>query len=205
MGTNMLAGAIVAMLAVAGCSSAPSGSGIKTIGNAAPKRLFVCHGYGCTYRTRLDLGASDGAKFKAILAAGKASPNAERAAISRAVQYFENRTYQVIGIRDLPKGAIGASRIKGQMDCIDESTNTNALLLYLANRGLLKHHTVAKKQSRGFFFDGRYPHWTAAIRDSKGELWVVDSWYAPMGGAPDIMPLSAWKPRGVMGSNEPAA
>jgi hypothetical protein len=25
---------------------------------------------------------------------------------------------------------------------------------------------------------------------------VVDSWYAPMGGAPDIFPYSEWKLRG---------
>jgi hypothetical protein len=28
----------------------------------------------------------------------------------------------------------------------------------------------------------------------------VDSWYAPMGGAPDIFPLSQWKKRGVLES-----
>ena len=68
-------------------------------------------------------------------------------------------------MRDKPKADFGASHIKGQMDCVDESTNTHGFLLYLANRGLLKFHKVGRKVSRGFFLDGRYPHWTAIVID----------------------------------------
>ena len=32
-----------------------------------------------------------------------------------------------------------------------------------------------------------------------GTRWAVDSWYEPMGGKPDVMPLDQWKSRGVMG------
>lgn len=86
------------------------------------------------------------------------------------------------------------------MDCVDESTNTDALLRYLQGRGLLTHHKVEPRTSRGFLLDGRYPHWTAVIGAPDGVKWVVDSWYAPMGGAPDIFPLSEWKQRGVLES-----
>lgn len=86
------------------------------------------------------------------------------------------------------------------MDCVDESTNTDALLRYLQGNGLLRYHSVESRTSRGFLLDGRYPHWTAVIRAPDGIKWVVDSWYAPMGGAPDIIPLSAWKTRGVLES-----
>ncbi len=75
-----------------------------------------------------------------------------------------------------------------------------ALLRYLQGRGLLKYHKVEARTSRGFLFDGRYPHWTAVIRAPDGVKWVVDSWYAPMGGIPDISPLSDWKPRGLLSS-----
>lgn len=69
----------------------------------------------------------------------------------------------------------GKARIKGQMDCIDESTNTDNFLRYLQSRGWLKHHTVARRTSRGAFFDGRYPHWTAVVEDKQGQKWAVDS------------------------------
>ena len=86
------------------------------------------------------------------------------------------------------------------MDCIDESTNTRTLLVYLADRKLLRHHTVGMNASRGFLVDGRYPHSTAVIRDASGVRWAVDSWYAPMGGSPDILPLGQWMPRGFLAS-----
>jgi hypothetical protein len=162
--------------------------------------ISVCHGYDCGFRTKLVLGPRDAARFQSIMRAGASSPAAERAALKKAVQYFEERSYQVIGVRDRPEAAVIGARIKGQMDCIDESTNTTALLHYLANRGLLKHHTVGRKVSRGFFLDGRYPHWTAIIVDRAGTKWVVDSWYSAGGGAPDIFPYEQWKVRGVLQS-----
>lgn len=194
------ASATLALLILAGCTSTSPETPVETLGYAAPARLSVCHGYGCTFKTRLELGARDGARFKAIMARGKASPAAERKAISRAVRYFEDRSYQVTGVRDEPSAKLGASRIRGQMDCIDEATNTRALLRYLAKRGMLKHHKVERNASRGHFIDGRYPHWTAVIRDPKGVTWAVDSYYAPMGGAPDVIPMSEWKPRGYLSS-----
>ncbi|PWK65931.1 hypothetical protein [Aminobacter sp. AP02] len=180
-------------------------SGFIGLAQAAPNvavtnRIDICHGYSCAFRSRLDLGPNDAKRFASILASGKASPQAERAAIAKAVSYFETRSQQVTGVRDQPKSEFGASKVRGQMDCVDESTNTNSLLRYLEARGLLKYHKVEAKTSRGFLLDGRYPHWTAVIRAPDGVKWVVDSWYAPMGGAPDIIPLSDWKVRGVLES-----
>ena len=89
--------------------------------------------------------------------AGAGSPQAERAAISKAVRYFEQRTFRATGIRDLPQSEFGASRIRGQMDCVDKSTNTHALLVYLAERKLLRFHKVGDRASRGFFSTGAIP------------------------------------------------
>ncbi|WP_378952289.1 hypothetical protein [Mesorhizobium sp. ANAO-SY3R2] len=188
----LLAGALVVLACVA----------VSHRVAAAPesKRIQICHGYGCAFRSTLVLGPGDAQRFASLLAAGRASPKAERAAISRAVSYFEGRAQQVTGVRDQPKSEFGASKIKGQMDCVDESTNTDALLRYLQGRGLFRYHKVEARTSRGFLLDGRYPHWTAVIRAPDGVRWVVDSWYAPMGGAPDIFPLSEWKQRGVLES-----
>ena len=85
------------------------------------------------------------------------------------------------------------------MDCIDESTNPRAVLLYLDQRHLLAFHTVRANTARGVLIDGRYPHWTAAVRDNSGKDWAVDSWFEAAGGPPDIVPLSYWRTRGVWG------
>jgi hypothetical protein len=115
------------------------------------------------------------------------------------VAYFETRAGQAIGVRDTAKSTLAQSGRMGQMDCIDESTNTRTLLLYLQGRGFLRHHNVESNVSRGFFADGRYPHSTAVVSEKGGPRWAIDSWYEPMGGKPDIMPLDQWKTRGVMG------
>jgi hypothetical protein len=199
MRCGILLGVLLFPAIAAGCSSVPDRSSGLVVGYAMPKQIDICHGYGCAYRAKLRLDASDGERFRNIMAAGAASPAAERAAISKADQYFEERAYTATGLRDRPEAEV-AGAARGQMDCVDESTNTNSLLVYLAERGLLRHHKVEKRVTRGFLLDGRYPHWTAVISDPAGVRWVVDSWYAPMGGAPDIIPLSEWKPRGFLGS-----
>jgi len=193
-GISTRSGRLLPLLLLLCALSAIDGAGRPA---AAQDVIHVCHGYGCWFRASLALDAADARRFAAILAAGRRSPAAERAAISDAVRHFERRAFDVIGIRDEPRSRFGASGQPGQMDCIDESTNTRALLLYLAERNLLRHHTVGSVASRGFLIDGRYFHSTAVIRDTGGNEWAVDSWYAPMGGAPDILPLSEWKVQGL--------
>lgn len=201
MKSRSIAPAVLLVLAgaISGCTSVTSRYDLQ-IKKVDAGRIYVCHGFDCYFKTRLDINQADANRFSAIMAAGAASPEAERAAISKAVQYFETRAGEAIGVRDEPKSSFGKSGQKGQMDCIDESTNTRSLLRYLAKRDLLKYHTVEDNVSRGLFIDGRYPHSTAVVQQKGGVKWAVDSWYAPMGGAPDIIPLSDWLPRGVLGS-----
>ncbi|MDQ6437915.1 hypothetical protein RB623_28005 [Mesorhizobium sp. LHD-90] len=166
---------------------------------AAAERLTICHGYSCYYETRLDFGAQDLSRIASIMRAGSSSPEAERRALSRAIQYFERRASGVLGVRDRPKGELGHGRELGQMDCIDESTNTTTLLRLIEAKGMLRHHRVLRRTSRGYLLDNRFPHFAAVIVDKSGRRWAVDSWYEPGGGAPDIMPLDQWKQRGVAG------
>lgn len=163
-------------------------------------RIIVCHGFDCSYKTAYAVSEEDLTRFADIMAEGTASPEAERKAIAAANMYYEERAAQFIGIRDKAKSNIRQSREKGQMDCIDESTNTRSMLLFLAENGWLKHHKVEWNVSRGFLLDARYFHSTAVIKENAtGKKWAVDSWYEPTGQAPDITPLSYWKTRGVMG------
>jgi len=183
---------------VAGCTSSSSNY-LGEITKTEESRLFVCHGFDCSYKTRLDLRAADHAQFAAYFAK-VSSPEAERSAVGKAVQYAEERAASVIGVRDLPKSDYTQSRVKGHMDCIDESTNTRSLMLYLEKRGLLKHHAVEANRSRGLFVDGRYPHSTAVLREKlSGKKWAVDSWYEPAGGPPDILPFDQWMASGRFG------
>lgn len=163
--------------------------------------VMVCHGFDCRNQTRVVLSAADSGRFATIMAAGAGSAAAERAAIGRAVEFYEKRAVEAIGASDHAKSDVTQTGQTGQMDCIDESTNTRTLLLYLSGAGLLKHHRVERNVSRGILLDARYPHSTAVLTEvATGTKWAVDSWYGASGEAPDIMKLSQWLTRGVVGA-----
>lgn len=172
---------------------------LAIIPQAKAATFRVCHGYDCYYQTKVILTGSDLARIQGLLKQGSKSPADERKALRNAVAIFEERSTLTIGVRDKPRMQFGKARIKGQMDCVDESTNTDNFIRYLHTQGWLKHYQPTRKTTRGSFFDGRYPHWTAVMVDERGEKWAVDSWFEPGGGPPDIMPLKEWKRRGYGG------
>ncbi len=187
---------LLAGLFVAGCVPTLDNQGAAAV---VPLKFVACYGYGCRKRVTYRISQEMSDRFASIMSEGSSSAEAERSAIKKAVGYYEDLSANHIGVRDDPKSPIAASGKLGQMDCIDESTNTDHLLHYLQARGMLAYHKVEPKTSRGMFIDGRYPHWTAVIKDTSGKKWAVDSWYEPAGGHPDIMPLDHWRTRGVMG------
>ncbi len=181
---------------VAGC--APDFKEQKTSA-VVPMKFVACYGYGCRTRVTYRITQEMHDRFAAIMSEGSTSAEAEREAIRNAVAYYETLSTKRIGASDDPKSPIANSGKLGQMDCIDESTNTKHVLIYLQSRGLLGYHSVQPNTSRGLLVDGRYPHWTAVIKDTSGTKWAVDSWYEPAGGKPDVTTLAYWRTRGVWG------
>jgi len=160
-----------------------------------PSSVIICHGFGCAFRTEIALTDADRAQMAAIMAAGSASAQAERAAIGRTEAWFERRIAPVTGTAQRVARAgplIGGALNRGQFDCIDTTNNTNSLLLVLDQLKLLRHHTIAAPVSRFLITEG--PHNTAVIRDRKtNELWTVDPWTHEGSEVPDIFPLAKWK------------
>ena len=160
-------------------------------------RVVICHGFGCHLKTSVGFSAADFATFARILAKGQASPAAERQAIRSAVAWAEKRVAPTVGSEDDVGGLdIWNAGERGQMDCLDEATNTTSYLLVAEQRGLLRHHTVARPVSRGFFLDGRYPHATAVVvENGSGQAYAVDSWPHGNGVEPNVMTLETWQAR----------
>ncbi|MEZ5811296.1 MAG: hypothetical protein R3D45_07755 [Rhizobiaceae bacterium] len=198
-GLGKIVAGLLCALPLSACTSISSNySGEITRTNTT--RIIVCHGFDCSYKTPYHVSQQDWDRFAEIMAAGAHSPEAERAAVAAADMFYEERAVLAIGVRDEAKSDITQSRMRGQMDCIDESTNTRSLLLFLAKNDWLRYHKVEFNVSRGVFLDARYPHSTAVLKEiGTGRKWAVDSWYEATGGKPDIMPLENWKTRGVMG------
>jgi len=160
-----------------------------------PATVFVCHGFGCKYRAEVDLTPGDRAKLAQILAAGRASPAAERKAIAAAGAWFDRRVGPVAGTANhVARAGVSYMYDVHQFDCIDSSRNTTSLLLLLDQLNLLRHHDVDAPEARGFLIDGRPPHATAVlVEKGTGTKWSVDSWTVGYGQAPDVMPLDQWK------------
>lgn len=192
---------LAALLAV----TVPPGISAAAASKAQSSVLEICHGTQCTYRTKLHLTGKDTRRLASIMARGKGSAEAERRAVASAIVYFEQRSAATLGRRDTPFSQFKNSRVKGEMDCIDESTNSHGLLSYLERNGLLRHHTVRRNLSRGFIVDNQFPHAAAALRDRKGTVWAVDSWPVPVGAAPQIMTVSQWRRNGDLGREFRAA
>lgn len=151
-----------------------------------------CRGYGCTYIDKVTLTKRDWKQIERTMRSRNAQQ--ERANISKTIALFEKKIGAITGtsqdVRD--------TYIKGgpfQQDCVDESTNTTTYLSLLAQKGLLKFHTVSAPNSRLFFTSGNLgPHSTAVIVDNEtGEKYAVDSWFHDNGEPAEIVTLKDWK------------
>jgi hypothetical protein len=156
--------------------------------------VIVCHGFGCTHRTEIGLGSGDRARLATLLAAGKASAEAERRAIATAVVWFDRRVGPQAGTTHrIARAGVLTKTGPGQMDCIDTSRNTTSLFLILDQLRLLRHHQVDGPVARGYLLDGRGLHATAVLRETRsGKKWAVDNWTRNYGERPDVMPLEKW-------------
>jgi hypothetical protein len=159
-----------------------------------PASVIVCHGFGCDRRTEIALGKGDHAKLASLMAPGKASAAAERNAAAAAAAWFDRRVGPQAGTTGrVARASLLSVSGPGQMDCIDTSRNVTALLLVLDQLRLLRFHQVEAPVARGFFLDGRGPHATAVLRETKsGQKWAFDAWTRKYGEKPDVMPLEKW-------------
>lgn len=153
--------------------------------------LSYCSGFGCMHRSVVRTDGDAGAELAAIMAAGAASPSAERDAIEAAVSWFERKAIPLMGgVIDTPGTDSKDFRVLGQTDCIDEAANTTTLLIHMQNKGLMTHHTVTRPIARGGLM---VPHVTAVIRERQsGVLWAVDSWALSGGERPVILTVDRW-------------
>jgi hypothetical protein len=158
------------------------------------KSMTVCYGFVCRRREILDFTPGDRNTLTQILAAGRASAAAERAAVQKAVIWFDRRMGPVIGTNKRVANAdIRALDDKHNFDCWDTTRNTTSLLLVLQEWGLFRYHVVGDPHYRGNPLVLQLPHNTAVLveRATKVE-WVVDMWPRGYSQPPDVMTLEKW-------------
>jgi hypothetical protein len=119
-------------------------------------------------------------------------PEGERAAIARAVAWYEKRIAPEAGTAGA-KARSTASGDPSQIDCVESSLNTTSALLMLQGLGLLQYHRVEPYVSRMLFDLVHFVHSTAVLTDLKtDQKWAVDTWVRNSGELPDVRPLADW-------------
>jgi hypothetical protein len=176
--------------------SAPQAALYSTVSIFPPsaQRMTVCYGFVCRRREMLDFTARDRSALTQILAAGRASAAAERAAVQKAVIWFDRRMGPVIGTnKRVAKADIRALDDKHNYDCWDTTRNTTSLLLVLQQWGLLKYHVVGDPRYRGNALVLQTPHNTAVLVERATRVeWVVDMWPRGYLQPPDVMTAAKW-------------
>jgi len=156
--------------------------------------MTICYGFVCRRRATLDFTDGDRKALTQILAAGKASPVAERAAIQKAVIWFDRRAGSMLGTSARVANAdIRSGADAKNFDCWDSTRNVSSLLLVLQEWGLFKHHTVGNPRYRGNILVMQLPHNTAVLVEKASRVeWVVDMWTTRYLQPPDVKLLEQW-------------
>ncbi|WP_409411151.1 hypothetical protein [Bradyrhizobium sp. AUGA SZCCT0169] len=156
--------------------------------------MTVCYGFVCRRRQILEFTPQDRTALTQIMAAGRGSAVAERAAVQKAVVWFDRRMGPILGTnKRVAKADFRYFDDKHNYDCWDTTRNTTSLLLVLRDWGLLKHHAIGDPRYRGNTLVLQTPHNTAVLVDraTKAE-WVVDLWPRGYLQPPDVMPVEKW-------------
>jgi len=156
--------------------------------------MTVCYGFVCRRRVSLDFSAADQKALTQIMASGKANAIAERAAIQKAVLWFDRRMGPVIGTTTrVARADIRNRADANNYDCWDSTRNVSSLLLVMQEWGLLKHHTVGNPRYRGNILAMQLPHNTAVIVEKQSRIeWAVDMWTTKYLQPPDVMLVEQW-------------
>ncbi len=154
-----------------------------------------CHGYGCPSHYLVELHAKEWKQIDRLFRPASKNPQQERARIAKAIGAFETIVGKMTGTEVDYRGTF-LKMGRGQLDCVDESTNTTIYLDLLRQRGHLKFHEIQQPQIRTPFTGGggRWVHQSAVIHEREsGVDYAVDSWFEHNGKPAHIVKLSDWR------------
>jgi len=150
---------------------------IRTTRPPTSQYVDLCSTVGCQTRTMVELSGEELAVAKQTLGAAK-DAKAERRAMAKVIAFLElyacgrNRT-----CKDRP--GVGGGRT-GQLDCVDEATNTTSYMLWMELNGLLKHHRTTLPDWKGW-------HWFATFCSLEGNCFRMEADFNKTGQEPVIM------------------
>ena len=153
--------------------------------------ITICYNYNCNRSAHVRPAADEWNTVVNQFKPAARSAVEERQMIRRAIAVLEHIAgTQTPTFRDRGRNPI-VDDWPGQMDCIDESTNTKRYLDVLQEWGLLRWHRVVERAYRTPHLVD--PHWAGQIVE-RGTLdrYVVDSWFLDNGNLPYVQALNNW-------------
>jgi len=159
--------------------------------------MTVCYGFVCRRRHVFEVSPGDRRALTQIMASGRGNAAAERAAVQKAVVWFDRRLGPVIGTSTrIARADFRSGDDKANYDCWDTTRNTTSLLLLMQQWGLLKYHSVGDPHYRGNVLVLQTPHNTAVLVErATGAEWSVDMWTTAFAKPPEVMPIPEWVKR----------
>ena len=157
----------------------------------SPDSYTICHGHTCAKFAQISLSPIQWQAVSDLFSPFALDPDHEQQLIKQAIALLENYSGKQSGTSiDRAKNDISLG-FSGQLDCIDEATNTTVYLRLLTDASLLKFYQQSYRTSRGGLIR---PHNTATIIEhDSGIRYAVDSWFYANGVEPVIIPLDQWK------------
>jgi hypothetical protein len=163
------------------------------IGFPQPDNYSICLHNTCSEIAFVSLSDVQWKNVENLFYPPSQSAEQERQQLQQAIALLETYTGEQTGtFRDRAENNLSTG-IQGQMDCIDEATNTTVYLRMLQNAKLMTWHTQSSRVSRGIW-SGEAPHNTATITEKiSNQYYAIDSWFNSNGKPPHIVPLDEWK------------
>jgi hypothetical protein len=180
------------LLGAAGCTTFPT-LPETGMGQPSPKHFPYCRDHTCKTIETLAFSDAQWAAVTAPLGHPSADAAEERTRIASSVATYEQEAGVKAGTTNDRGGTIVGFFRSGQLDCVDEATNTDTLLVMLDNEGLLHWHRRGQPRMRLVFLSDGVPHVTATVIDrGDGATYAVDSWFRDNGEPADVVPLEEW-------------
>lgn len=166
----------------------------KNVEAVSMKNFPHCQNYGCAKVKKVELNQRDWKKIERAFGAKAKSAEQEREKIAKTIGVFEQVVGPVTGTEHDREGTFLETG-DGQLDCVDESTNTTVYMMMLRDAGLILFHDIGQPQVRYPLLSGRgWMHQTAVVTETKtGAEYAIDSWYEDNGVAAYVVPMPEWR------------
>ena len=160
--------------------------------NPTPASYRVCFGNSCRLHDKVSLTPEQWQQVRAVFDPPPADALAERQTVALAIAVLERFTGEQTGTSDDAPGMGVHLNPDGQLDCIDESTNSTAYLRMMAADGLIQFHDIGFPAHR-FVLSAWGPSNTATMRENAtSKRYAVESYFRENGEPAYVMPLDVW-------------